>query len=47
MMVTCIPYLEGQGDLVSGLGMGIIRVPMNYFMGYRVLLSPPDTPSIS
>ena len=34
--------MEGQGDLVSRLMMGILRLTIGVL---RVLLSPPDPPS--
>ena len=39
-------YLEGQGDLVSGLIMGITRVTI-WVIGVHLtyLVSPPDPPS--
>ena len=39
-------YLEGQGDLVSGLIKGINRVTMWVIGLLTYLLSPPDPPSI-
>ena len=40
-----IVYLEGQGDLVSRLTMGIIGVTIWVLGLLTYLLSPPDPPS--
>ena len=43
----CLEFLEGQGELVSGLVMGISKSTI-WVIGYRgyltYLLNPPDPP---
>ena len=44
-MLLSIPYLEGLGDLVSGLIMGIPMVIIWHIGVINLLLKAPDHPS--
>ena len=46
-MTACYYYLESQGDVASGLIMGITRVPIWAIGVINYLLSHPDPPSMA